>query len=670
MTTKEIVDIIKKSGLFDENYYLEQYGDVKQANYDPILHYVNHGATEGRNPSPNFDTTYYLNHYPEVTGSGLNPLVHYIQYGQKKGWLPRSPLVAVKGEAKTAAIKKRLQEIKSEFPKVLSTTETLEHLIAKGASIARFGDGELAYCLGIPQYYQAMDERLQKRLMEILSAPYNEKCLIGIMELRSPDDKLTFSEVFYLKHFEMLKPLLRRKTYGETNISRSFVFYENPLAKIKSLWRDRDVVFVYGKGGRFYIHEELFDNVNSYETIYTPATNAFSDYDDILNQCLSHSESKLFLLACGLTSTVLAYDLSLHGYQALDIGHLPNSYDAYRGRIKIAEALPFEGNAPSAAPPIFDRTYYLNRYKDVARSGINPFEHYIRHGKKEGRSPCPNQVSIVIPHKNSVDSLAILLKSIKEETSSVDVFIVDDHSELEELAKWKHLKEDYPSYCFLINEGKYPGVARNTALKRVVTKWVLFADADDYFLPGWYNEVSEHFQSGGDMVYFPPTSKNLQTGKLGTRHLGYEHLVLAHVGNPAQFDEEIRLNMHPPWSKLIRVDFLHQHGFAFGEEQVSNDMIFSLKAGFLARKITSSKTAIYCVTEGASTLTTFHTLDRLKVRGKVVRQYNDFLTKNYQGRGNYQLGGKHLHEAAAHAGLSSHEIEILLDYLQGLGLKL
>lgn len=36
---------------------------------------------------------------------------------------------------------------------------------------------------------------------------------------------------------------------------------------------------------------------------------------------------------------------------------------------------------------LFDRKYYLNRYKDVKRAKANPLTHYLRYGWKEGRNP-------------------------------------------------------------------------------------------------------------------------------------------------------------------------------------------------------------------------------------------------------------------------------------------
>ena len=52
--------IIKDSGLFDEEFYLKTYSDVRTLDIDPIKHYIKHGWKEGRNPSENFDTNIYI----------------------------------------------------------------------------------------------------------------------------------------------------------------------------------------------------------------------------------------------------------------------------------------------------------------------------------------------------------------------------------------------------------------------------------------------------------------------------------------------------------------------------------------------------------------------------------------------------------------------------------
>lgn len=76
--------IIKKSALFDENWYLKTYPNVAKEEIDPAEHYLKYGWKEGYNPSPLFDGNLYLDFYEDVAASGINPLVHYEVFGQKK----------------------------------------------------------------------------------------------------------------------------------------------------------------------------------------------------------------------------------------------------------------------------------------------------------------------------------------------------------------------------------------------------------------------------------------------------------------------------------------------------------------------------------------------------------------------------------------------------------
>ncbi len=76
---------ILKSGLFDEKYYLLTYPDVEKSNLDPLTHYLQIGAKEGKNPSKDFDTKYYLENNSDVKKIGINPLIHYTKHGKREG---------------------------------------------------------------------------------------------------------------------------------------------------------------------------------------------------------------------------------------------------------------------------------------------------------------------------------------------------------------------------------------------------------------------------------------------------------------------------------------------------------------------------------------------------------------------------------------------------------
>jgi myosin heavy subunit len=85
---KRQVMLIQRSGLFDAQWYLNEYTDVAKSGIDPIKHYLKFGAEEGRDPSLKFDTRYYQRTNPDLQNSGLNPLIHYISHGKEEGRKP------------------------------------------------------------------------------------------------------------------------------------------------------------------------------------------------------------------------------------------------------------------------------------------------------------------------------------------------------------------------------------------------------------------------------------------------------------------------------------------------------------------------------------------------------------------------------------------------------
>jgi hypothetical protein len=65
--------------VFDAEFYLARYPDVKFAGMNPLAHYLIHGAAEDRKPHPLFEPNYYFNQCPEARAAGCNPLIHFLE---------------------------------------------------------------------------------------------------------------------------------------------------------------------------------------------------------------------------------------------------------------------------------------------------------------------------------------------------------------------------------------------------------------------------------------------------------------------------------------------------------------------------------------------------------------------------------------------------------------
>jgi hypothetical protein len=73
---------------FNTRWYLETNEDVRRSGMNPLLHYALYGCREGRDPSPEFQTNFYLLANPDVRAAGMNPLAHYLSHGRAQGRLP------------------------------------------------------------------------------------------------------------------------------------------------------------------------------------------------------------------------------------------------------------------------------------------------------------------------------------------------------------------------------------------------------------------------------------------------------------------------------------------------------------------------------------------------------------------------------------------------------
>ena len=239
------------------------------------------------------------------------------------------------------------------------------------------------------------------------------------------------------------------------------------------------------------------------------------------------------------------------------------------------------------------------------------------------------QISIIIPHYNTPDSLVRLMKSIPDR-AGIEVLVVDDNSDMsiQELA---HILEPFPNVRLFPNDSgkKGAGASRNIALHKASGKWLLFADADDFFVEGFYDKITPFLESDCDMVYFPPTSMDEVTGGLSSRHLYYKDLVNSYRSKPSPKTlTALKFGFCTPWSKLINRRIFTDNDISFEEIRVSNDIMCITKCALCSNNIEAAQETIYCVTRGAKTLTSEKNEARFDTRIDVLIRRYCFLRDN------------------------------------------
>lgn len=216
------------------------------------------------------------------------------------------------------------------------------------------------------------------------------------------------------------------------------------------------------------------------------------------------------------------------------------------------------------------------------------------------------ELSIIIPHFNSIKTLERLLISIlKQCDDRVEVIVVDDNS-TKEIELFKIIKNRYyKKVLFLENITKKnsAGTCRNIGIKNAKGKWLLFCDSDDYLIKGWYTKVSRFFESKKDVIFFIPKSIDEKTGNSCGREKEYVKLAKNYINNRYASDIRLRYNWGSPCSKMIKSEFIKANNIAFDNIMYFNDLLFSTKVGLYMTGFDVYTDSIYCITKGNNNLT-------------------------------------------------------------------
>lgn len=234
--------------------------------------------------------------------------------------------------------------------------------------------------------------------------------------------------------------------------------------------------------------------------------------------------------------------------------------------------------------------------------------------------------SIIIPHYNSPDLLTRCLASIPD-CENIQVIVIDDNSSAD-IVDFTHFPGSERAYTTLLfnKNNKGAGHARNLGLEQANGKWLMFADADDFFLPNAWEHILSLVNEQYDIIYLGIDSVDSDTLQPTSRCTFIKDLLAkAHNTPLPQNKEELRLRHIVPWGKIIRASLVQNNHILFEETKYSNDVMFSTYVGLLAQSIYIDITPYYCVTNRVGNLTSATTSEALCTRFEVTVRRNQLL---------------------------------------------
>ena len=204
----------------------------------------------------------------------------------------------------------------------------------------------------------------------------------------------------------------------------------------------------------------------------------------------------------------------------------------------------------------------------------------------------------IIPQRNSIQTLARLFDSIPV-SSQIEIILVDNS--LDPIKK-EDVGIDRDYILLHADSKRYAGGARNVGIENAHGKWLVFADADDFFAQNAFDVFDSYLDSDAEIIYFCAQGIYSDTMKLSDRGNHYTSLVQKYIKGEVK-EQKIRFDFSVPWAKMIKKELVDKNNIRFAEVIASNDIYFSLLAGYHAKKIDAVEQCVYFVSTTRGSLT-------------------------------------------------------------------
>lgn len=216
--------------------------------------------------------------------------------------------------------------------------------------------------------------------------------------------------------------------------------------------------------------------------------------------------------------------------------------------------------------------------------------------------------SIITPNYNSGDKLLRAIKSLEGNSTIFEHIIIDDCSTDDSFSSIEKSEASNQSNLVLFTNSSNvgPGVSRNIGLDFAKGQYVIFLDADDYFLDKALDTLYDIIKSKDkiDILvfnYYMITQSNCELD------LSNDSDVISSIKNPVH-DYLLDRIISSPWCKCLEAELAKS--FRFPDLRVTEDAIYNLDIFMTAKVVSKVDTTLYIFDKTKSGSLTRKAFDR------------------------------------------------------------
>lgn len=186
-------------------------------------------------------------------------------------------------------------------------------------------------------------------------------------------------------------------------------------------------------------------------------------------------------------------------------------------------------------------------------------------------------VSVVIPSYNSEKTIGKTLDSIVNQQTeyNFEVLVIDDGSFDDTINIVKEYVENHDNISLFFQRHKFQAEARNRGIEYAQGEYLMFADADDQYRPGYIDIMMQSIENkklviSGIQKDFSNGKTEIEDCSILEKSTSNEQL----IGNYLTKNKEMDVGL---WNKIFRLDIIKKNNIMMSNENYFEDSLFILK---------------------------------------------------------------------------------------------